>query len=362
MNGLAMGQVFGMVRHALRVTKGRGTPLVWDINFAVINRCNQNCPMCNAGILNQLQTHVMTLEKFRRYVDMIADLNVPTCTISGGEPTLVPDMPAILQEAARRFPVKVILISNFYGKPAIMHKVMEAALRSNVHVICSFDGFDEVADRLRGAESVSRRVTANLELVTRLKSELASRSTLEMHTVLSDSNLGQVADILALSQQLGWVHTVAPVNSAPQELRPATGIGLSDSAELREAIEHILKSANVKQLHAYVRGIPDYARGSHGKYCPYLSPGIRNLKVFLEPNGDVSLCDRRPIGNLNSESLAAILQSDAYRQYQNRAKACGGCWLSCFTEPALAVRPIHIIDALTHRVGQVAMHDIVRAS
>jgi MoaA/NifB/PqqE/SkfB family radical SAM enzyme len=118
----------------------------------------------------------MSIDAFRKYADMLSDYEIPVCTISGGEPTLAPDMPEILEEAVRRFPVKVMLISNFYARPTLFKRVMEAALRNNVHIVCSFDGFGHVADSLRGASNVSTRVCENLKLVTDMKSELRSRS------------------------------------------------------------------------------------------------------------------------------------------------------------------------------------------
>ena len=338
-----------MLWHALdTLTRPNPEPLVWDLNILAVNRCNQNCPMCNAGILTQRQTQMMSVDAFCRYADMLANLEIPVCTISGGEPTLVPDMPAIIAEAAQRFP-QVMLISNFYTKPKLMLRVAEAILRNNARIICSFDGFGEVADRLRGAPDVSDVVCQNLELVTELKQELRSESILEIHTVISDDNLSQVDDMLALSARLGWVHTVAPRNSPAQMPRPPEGVGLTPSEELDVATSKILRAPNVTQLHSYIKGIPLYAEGTYEKFCPYLTPGLRTMKVFLEPNGDVSLCDRTPIGNLNTASLTGILQGSAYRAFIDRAEACRGCWLSCFTEPALAVRPTHVVDALRHR-------------
>jgi sulfatase maturation enzyme AslB (radical SAM superfamily) len=305
--------------------------------------------MCNAGILAQPKTEKMTLQSFRQYTDVLADLNIPICTISGGEPTIVAEMPEIIEEAARKFPVEVILISNFYTKPPLLARVMESALRNNIHIVCSFDGFGHVADHLRGAPEVSQRVCANVQLVTDLKKSLGSSSTLEMHTVLSDANLHQVSDILALSRRLRWIQTVAPKNSPAQTPRPAEGVGLRASADLDTVIQNLITTPNVRQMRAFLRGIPAYARGSHEKLCPYLNSALRYVKIFLEPNGDVSLCDRTPIGNLNQESIQEILAADGYTRFLERAQACEGCWLSCFTEPALFVNPRNIVDALVHR-------------
>lgn len=258
-------------------------------------------------------------------------------------------MPQILGLAARQF-ARVMLISNFYAPADRLLPVMKSALSHEVHIVCSFDGYGSVADTLRGAADVSKRVTENMQLVTELRKQTKSRSVLEVHSVLTDANLDHLTDILEMSQRLDWKQTVAPVNAPAQSPKGVVAPGLTASPRLDETIQQILEAPNLKQLHSFVSGIPAYAEGTHKVHCPYLSSLFRDVKVFLEPNGDVSLCDRTPIGNLNTTSMNDILRGTDHRAFLERARKCGGCWLSCFTEPALAANPKNALDVLRHRV------------
>ena len=323
-----------------------GKRWVMDLNVITTNRCTQTCPMCNSYVLAQSNRAMMTADQFRGYLDKLRRYRVPSCTISGGEPTTVPDMPQILVEAQRAFPFGVTMISNFYGNTKRIMRVMDTALKLGIRISCSFDGFAEVADKQRGARSVADHVLAHLKLVIERRKELASKSSITLHTVLSDDNVAQYPQILDLVRELGIRHTVAPFNGfaydaanlAAGETMPTS---LSPSPELERAVELALEHPNLVQSHAFVEGIVPYVtKQGFEKICPYLTPGLKSLKLFLEPNGDISLCDRQPIGNLNTQTLEEIFETDAYqRTVEQSLKPCPGCWLSCFVEMPLSIKP-----------------------
>lgn len=321
----------------------RGRSWVLDLNVVATNRCTQSCPMCNSYVLAQAERSMLTAADFRRYLEKLAPYRVAACTISGGEPTIVPEMPEILVEAQRAFPFGVTLISNFYGSTRRIMRVMETALRLGISISCSFDGFGEGADKQRGATKVAEQVLRHLKLVLERKRELGSSSPITVHTVLSDFNVWQYGDIVALVKELGVRHTVAPVNDfgyVAANLDDGREFpSLTPSAALEEACRLALASGHLVQSHAFVRGIPAYARKEGAKVCPYLTPGLKRFKLFLEPNGDISLCDRRPIGNLDRHSLEEMFGSQAYAEEVKALEACPGCWLTCFVELPLSFRP-----------------------
>lgn len=334
---------------ALRPESGNA-PHIWDLNIVAINRCNQACPMCNAGILAQESASIMTAAKLTEYLRAFDGIHIPVATISGGEPTLAPELPEIIGIATQRFPEKVMLISNFFTKGPLFERSMRAALASGVHIVCSFDGFGTTADNLRGAKSVSDVTVRNMQLVNTWRTEMASQSILEVHTVISDANLESVEDILGLSRELKWTQTVAPVNAPAQVPRHPQGVGLERSQRLNDVLRVVKSQSHVTQMRAYIDGIPAYAEGVHAKRCPYLISQTKNLKVFLEPDGNLTLCDRIPLGNVTSTSLGDILSGSERSAFQRRAEQCEGCWLSCFTEPALMTDPRLALDAARHRI------------
>ena len=240
-----------------------GKSWVMDLNVVSTNRCTQTCPMCNSYVLAQTNRRMMSIDEFRRYLRKLAPYGVASCTISGGEPTIVSDMPEILIEAQKSFPFGVTLISNFYGNTKRILRVMDTALKLGVRISCSFDGFDDVADKQRGARNVAEHVLAHLKLVLERKRQLNSHSPITLHTVLSDDNVDQYPQILALVRELGLRHTVAPVNdfgyvAANLEEGEAMPTKLSPSPELDRAVRLAVASDNLVQSHTFVKGIPAY--------------------------------------------------------------------------------------------------------
>ncbi|MFX0124387.1 MAG: radical SAM protein [Candidatus Hodarchaeota archaeon] len=326
-------------------------PLVLDLNLIATNKCTQKCPMCNSGLLYQENPATITLKEFKRFERLLRPYLIPTCTISGGEPTIAPDMPQILEYAKKSFPLGVQILTNLYGSTTRIKRVMGSALRNNVNISVSFDGFGNVADQLRNARNVSDRVVSHIKMVSEMRKELRSSSALNIHTVLSDLNLHQLPEIVAFSKELGWAQSVAPVNHFFYLPQDDTIPKLSYSRDLIDVCNLLLKQPHLTQLHAFIRGIPDYACSRAPKYCPYLSRILKTFKLFLEPNGDISLCDRVSIGNLLDMPLFNMFQGPIYEERIRNFSECQGCWLACFDEQYLAVKPANLVrlDFLNRR-------------
>ena len=120
----SLARVPRLLKYLFRIARPTSSLSIWDVNFVVVNRCNQSCPMCNAGVLTQRQSRIMTFETYKRLAEKLSEHDVPYATFSGGEPTLVPDLPKILKAATEQFSEEVILISNFYTKGPLFEAAM----------------------------------------------------------------------------------------------------------------------------------------------------------------------------------------------------------------------------------------------
>jgi MoaA/NifB/PqqE/SkfB family radical SAM enzyme len=310
-------------------------PLVFNLNFNVTNICNQQCPMCNAALPGKGGESV-TFEAYKDIIERLSPHKIASLTLSGGEPSLVKDIDKILDYSARSFKFGVNVNSNLYASEKIIRPFAEAALKNNIRIGTSFDGIGPVADRLRGAKNVSDRVLENIELVTKLKKEMKSGSTLNMNTVISDQNLHQIKDILAISEKFGWTHTLAPWNSFFYQEKDPKMPTLNYSEKLDDVVKYALTKNNISCSREFLTRIPEYTKKETEKLCPYLTGIFRSYKIFIDPNDDVSLCSRKPIGNLYKSDLSDILKGERYSADLNIYKHCEGCWMACFVEVLLA--------------------------
>lgn len=314
-----------------------GKPLIMNLNLNATNVCNQKCPMCNAVITGHPNAEFISYDAFRKYVDIFASHGVASLSISGGEPSVVPGMAKMIDYAAVKFPFGINLNTNLYASEKIVKEVCESALRNGVRIGISFDGFDEVADKLRGAKDVSKRIIENMKMVSEMKQKMGSSSRLNMHTVISDQNLHQIKRILDFSGEMGWTQTIAPINNFfyQEPVAPGTPL-LHHSKELEDVIEYASKKSNISVSKDFLTNIPNFTLGKTPKLCPYLTGIFRTNKVFLEVNGDISLCSRKPIGNINKQSLTEIFSGEKYKKDVTAYEKCGGCWMVCFVEILLA--------------------------
>ncbi|GMT49313.1 MAG: hypothetical protein IEMM0008_0852 [bacterium] len=307
-----------------------------NLNIVTTNLCNQHCPMCNTTLMRD-QKNYFTLDLFKKYVQKLKSYHLASCTISGGEPTLAKELPEIIKEAVQHFPFGVLLITNLYGNTKQIMRAIEASLKNNVNLSISFDGFGEEADILRGSRNVSGQTIKHINMVYEMQKSMDTQSAITLHTVVSDLNVSQMSRIFDLSKKLGWNHSIAPVNEFYYQDN-STVSGLSYTQELIDVCELALKEEHVDMIDAYLKGLALYAEKKSPKLCPYTTNHLKTYKFFLEPNGDVSLCDRIAIGNINEQHIDKMVESVQYKISLDDYKECEGCWLGCFVEPALRMQ------------------------
>ena len=315
-----------------------GKPVIMNLNFNVTNICNQNCPMCNAVITGHPKAEFVTLETFKKYIDIFVDYGVASLSISGGEPSVVAGLPEMLDYAGNKFPFGINLNTNLFAPAKTTRAVAEAALRNNIRIGISFDGFDDVADKLRGAKKVSATVMENMKMVADMKKKMGSKSTLNMHTVISDKNLHQIKQILDYSEKIGWSQTLAPVNNFfyQEPINPEAPL-LHYSEQLEDVIRYADAKPNISVSRQFLNTIPKFTKGESPKICPYLTGIFRTNKVFLDANGDLSICSRQGMWNINEQSIESIFHSDAYKKEVDDYISCAGCWMVCYVESLLAM-------------------------
>jgi len=313
-------------------------PLVFNLNLNVTNICNQGCPMCNAVITGKPGGVMVSLDDCKKIYERLKPYSIASLTISGGEPSLVKDIAEILDFFKDKFPFGVNVNSNLYADEKIIKPFAEAALGNNIRIGTSFDGLGSVADKLRGAKNVSERVLKNIELVTRLRKELNSSSTLNMNTVISDQNIDQVPEILGISEKFGWTQTLAPWNRFFYQDKSNPDLPtLEYSEKLEKVIALAATKKNIACSREFLLNIPKFVKYETDKYCPYLTGIFRTYKIFIDPNGDLSLCSREPIGNIHKSSIEEILKTGEYRKDLQGYRDCKKCWMACFVEVLLAM-------------------------
>ncbi|MBV8172428.1 MAG: pyrroloquinoline quinone biosynthesis protein PqqE, partial [Candidatus Eremiobacteraeota bacterium] len=158
-------------------------------------RCNLQCPYCYNPLDLRAYGDELDESEWARVVDQAADLGVLQLHLSGGEPTLRPDLLVSLVRRARARQLYTNLITQgTFLDDELLGALSEAGLD---HVQISVQAADErVADDIAGTKVHERKLAA-LARVQR------ARLALTLNCVLHRANIDAVAELIALAERLG---------------------------------------------------------------------------------------------------------------------------------------------------------------
>ena len=164
--------------------------LVAELTYA----CPLRCPYCSNPV-SRPRGEELPAEVWGRVVDEAAALGVVQVHLSGGEPTLRPDLLVDVVARAARHGLYTNLITSAYRlDEALLARLAAAGLD---HVQISLQDADPAsADRLAGTASHARK----LDAARRVK---ARGLPLTLNVVLHRHNLDRIEAIIALAESLG---------------------------------------------------------------------------------------------------------------------------------------------------------------
>lgn len=175
------------------------TPVPTSIGVEITNRCNLTCQHCfnfsGEGVVQDL-----SLDDLTYVFDQLQAMGATDIRISGGEPTLHPDFPAISRAAVQRG-LHVSINTNGLYSVRVREQIADADISL---FMVSVDGLRSANDRVRGA-GVFDRVVSTIRWLRRL-----GRSVV-VSTHLYRGNVGDVEGLIALAAELGVDIKFAPL-------------------------------------------------------------------------------------------------------------------------------------------------------
>ena len=163
--------------------------------ISITNACNMQCPICFTHNRPDKLYH-MSVEEMRGHVDRIVESagRVDLINLTGGEPTLHPDLLDILGECRRPEIGRITLNSNGL-RLAEDFKLCQQLAERGVVVILSFNTFDPTTSRKMHGRNV---VDAKLKAIDNL-TRAGARMTL-LTVLMRDTNEDAIPGILELMQ------------------------------------------------------------------------------------------------------------------------------------------------------------------
>ena len=299
----------------------------------VTNYCNSNCCYCGHAVSRSAQEikSEVSFDVLQRTVQQAAELGVYAATMTGGEPLLRDDMPALAEYMLSKGIVPVLL-TNALLLPKKWEELGEAGLR---YLIISIDSLDPETYRLqRGAELA--QALQGLRAAQAMRERFGDVK-LHVTTVITRHNIAELPFFVRAMSQDNIAVQFSPYHhyfhGREDVLSP------KDEVELKASVGELLQMKREGYLIAgtteYISQIPDFflrRRVPEGYRCL-----TGYLAMFVDAYSNVRPCWSscfEPVGNLAEQSLSDIWYGDVYAQDRKKMFhcACEGCWYLCTGE------------------------------
>lgn len=317
-------------------------PLNTSTEVRLTRLCTQRCRQCQV-YERTTEPASMNLAMFRHLARELRKYGAYIGFISGGEATLVHDLPEILLEAKRTFPVATTLVTGLYNTCDRIREIGRFCLRHDINIQTSLDGFGETGDLLRGAKDFSSTVLQHMEMIAAMRG--SSRSLLYCNIVLSNLNLEQVPELISTAKRIGWKATIGLYHHLTETTRDDDNLAVQACERLTRLMAFLDHNPDILNLNAWIRGVEPFVQRGETTPCPFVASRLLSSRTTIMENGDLHLCWGGPIGNLFQSPMREIFSSPAYRERLEAYRGCHGCWTTCYTQRYLLVHPRSLGEA-----------------
>lgn len=321
----------------------RKIPAVILANIIVTRKCTQNCLQCSIP-QNSEGKKFMSYEDFVFILDRLNKHGTQFISFSGGEPLLHPQLDEFIHYAGKKKFLHLQLLTNLYASKLVVEKIIDTLFETNTGIQISFDGFGEVADKLRGAKNVSKVVMQGIKILDSENKKRKKPIRTSLNIVVSRMNLHQVPEILDYVESLGWKANVDLYRWSSSNHREMEELKIKDPGKLCNILERVKQSPSVTTPSLIIDGYMDFIREEYYKRCPYLECPSFGSKLYIEPDGNINVCIGGPVGNLIKQELIEIFNFVKWEERKKEMERCKGCWNSCYTPSAVIFHPKKLND------------------
>jgi MoaA/NifB/PqqE/SkfB family radical SAM enzyme len=127
------------------VSEGRGPVVSWNYT----RTCNLKCKHCYSSSESKIYENELTTEEALKFIDDLADFNVPSLLFSGGEPLIRKDFFTLAQHAVEKGIRPTLSTNGTLITPEVAQKIKDIGVG---YVGISIDGLREANDHFRGVE------------------------------------------------------------------------------------------------------------------------------------------------------------------------------------------------------------------
>lgn len=309
---------------------------VFTLQWHITQACDLHCRHCydrSSGLPLTLEAGLSILDEFR---DFCRSRHVSgQVSFTGGNPLLHPHFLELYQAAVDRGLMTAIL-----GNPAERKMLdrIRGCRRPEFYQV-SLEGLQEHNDYIRGAGHFDR-VLAFLD-------ELKNADIYSMVMLtLTRGNLDQVLPLAEVLRDRTDLFTFNRLSMVGEGARLQTPLREEYQVFLMDYLRALEKNPTMALKDNLINILLEQKGEKLFGGCAGFGCGAAFNFVALLPDGAVHACRKFPslIGNINTQSLAAIYDSETAARYRRGPESCRGCRIRHVCGGCLAVAYSHGLD------------------
>jgi MoaA/NifB/PqqE/SkfB family radical SAM enzyme len=351
----------------LKFISGRG---LFQVIYHVTRKCNARCLSCFSWRRTEADEPELTLDELGRITSSMPKF--PWLMLSGGEPFLRTDLPAIISTFYENNDVRHVTLPTNALMPEriteMTEEICSLAKEATLNLVLSIDGIGEEHDRIRGCPGNFDALLKTWELVGPLRDK-APNLSIKFHTVLSSLNYMHFDEMRAFVEKLGPdLHTFDLLRGEPADATLALPPE-EDLPELCSKIKATMRQYGgydrLKKHHSLMKTV--YEAVVEDYYDEFLKirrekrqtvPCVADkMTLVLGSSGEASLCEMlEPFASFRGfdYDYAALRNCEASKKARRdvAARKCY-CYHPCYQTINVLFRPTGVMRALAKRVGGV---------
>ena len=287
--------------------------------------CNCRCVMCD--IWKTREGHEFRAQDLEPHLSSIRRLGVRWVVLTGGEPLLNPELPAVCS-MLRNEGIRLTLLTT----GLLLQKLATGVAESFDDVIVSLDGPPKIHDAIRRVEGAFALIQSGVLALRGLRNDIqiSARCTVQKanhHSLCATVEAARILRLSAISFLAADLASTAFNRPLvwPVSRQSEIGLTLAELAVLEAEIEHLVEIQVKEPEGSFIVESPEKLRRIARHFRSHLglekneSPVCNApwVSAVVEIDGTVRPCFfHKPIGNLRDGSLETVLNSDTARAFR----------------------------------------------